>query len=306
MNRRLLLCSGLLALLALAAPVCAAETVLYDKASPYSRIVVSEDDKGYRMLRFEKNGPRQSVVKPGDPDYLGLPYTKAAFVGLALAAEPRRILIIGHGGGTLPMFLRKHYPDAAIDSVDIDPDVVDVSKKYFGFREDARLRAYVDDGRAFIESVREPYDIIFLDAYGNDSLPMHLTTQEFLRAVRKAVRPDGVVVGNVWSRHTNPYYDAMVRTYQEVFDELVVLGVRDAGNQILLALPRRQPLSPDQLAQLAGKVSADKRFRFDLSDAAVYRFEYAQAKSPTARVLRDQDLASGARDNPAPQPRPTR
>jgi spermidine synthase len=292
MIRCLFLRGILLVLLAQAAAVCAAETVLYDKASAYSRIVVSEDDRGYRMLRFEKNGPRQSVVKPGDPDSLGLPYVRVAFVGLALAAEPRRILVVGHGGGTLPMFLRKYYPEAVIDSVDIDPDVVAVSKKYFGFREDARLRAHVDDGRAFIENVREPYDVIFLDAYGNDSLPMHLTTREFLRAVRKAVRPDGVVVGNVWGRHANAHYDAMVRTYQEVFDELVILGVRDAGNQILLALPRRQPLGAEQLAQLAGKVSADKQFRFDLAESATYRFEYAQARNPAVRVLRDQDLAA--------------
>lgn len=190
MNRRPFL-AGLFAYIALIALVLlahAGETVLYEKASAYNTIVVTEEDNGLRILRFGKNGARQSVVKLGDPDYLALPYVRSALVGLALSEDPRRFLVVGLGGGTLPMFLRKHYPNATIDAVDIDPEVVDVAKKFFGFREDALMNARVDDGRRFIEKVREPYDVIFLDAFGADSIPAHLTTQEFLRAVRPAAR----------------------------------------------------------------------------------------------------------------------
>ena len=290
MHRRLLFHVVLCLFVALAALARADEKVLYEKPSAFGTIVVTEDDKGVRVLRFGRSRPRQSVVKPGDPDYLGLPYTRVALVGLALCEEPRRILVIGLGGGTLPMFLHKHYPGATIDAVDIDPDVVDVAKKFFGFREDDRMRAHVADGRQFIEQARQPYDAIFLDAFGSDSLPAHLTTQEFLRAVRRALNPDGVVVGNIWGRHSNPLYDSMVRTYQEVFDELFILDVREAGNMILLALPRRQPLNRDELAQLARKVSTARRFRFDLGDPVNYGFLHAQEKNKRGRVLRDADL----------------
>src|SRR6266702_7324157 len=139
---------------------CTAQTVIYEKTSPYNTIIVTEDHKGMRTLLFERGGGRQSVVKPGDPDHLELPYARVALAGLALCEEPRRILVIGLGGGSLPMFLRKHYPAAGIDVAEIDPDVVDVAKKYFGFREDERMHAYIGDGRQFIENVRQGYDII--------------------------------------------------------------------------------------------------------------------------------------------------
>src|SRR3990172_5857273 len=174
MNRRLFLAGvfAYVALVALAALAHAGETVLYEKASAYSTIVVTEEEHGLRTLRFGRGGPRQSVVKLGDPDYLALPYARVALVGLAMCEEPRRILVVGLGGGTLPSFLRKHYPDAVIDAVEIDPEVVDVARKFFGFREDARMQAHVGDGRNFIENVRPPgYDIIFLDAFGTDSVP---------------------------------------------------------------------------------------------------------------------------------------
>ncbi len=300
MNRRPFR-AGWFAYVALAAVVALAradQTVLYEKASAYSTIVVTEEENGVRTLRFGKSGARQSVVKLGDPDYLALPYARVALVGLALSEEPRRVLVVGLGGGTLPMFLRKYYPHATIDAVDIDPEVVDVAKKFFGFREDDRMRAHVDDGRQFIEKSRQPYDVIFLDAFGSNSIPAHLTTQEFLQAVRRAVTPGGVVVGNLWGRSSNPLYDSMVRTYQEVFDELFILDVRGAGNMILLALPRKQPLSRDELMQLARKVSAAKRFPFDLGDPVKYGFLAAHAKSQHGRVLRDRDLEQRKQRSP--------
>ncbi len=292
MNRRPFL-AGLLAYLALVALVTLAradQTVLYEKVSAYSTIVVTEEEHGVRTLRFGKGGARQSVVKLGDPDYLALPYARVALVGLALSEEPRRMLVVGLGGGTLPMFLRKYYPNATIDAVDIDPEVVDVARKFFGFREDEFMNAHVGDGRRFIEKLRQPYDVIFLDAFGSDSVPARLTTQEFLQAVRRAVAPGGVVVGNLWGRSSNPLYDSMVRTYQEVFDELFILDVRDAGNKILLALPRKQPLNRDELMQRARKVSAARRFPFDLGDPVKYGFLDARAKGQRGRVLRDRNL----------------
>ncbi len=275
--------------MAVVALACAKPTLLYEKTSVFGTIVVTEDEQGLRVLRFEKDGARQSLVKPGDPEYLGLPYAQVVFVGLALCAEPGRILVVGLGGGTLPMFLRKHYPGAVIDAVDIDPDVVHVAKQFFGFREDDRMRAHVDDGRRFIEQSRQPYDMIFLDAYGSDQVPAHLTTQEFLQAVRRAVKPDGVVIGNLWGRGSNPLFDSMVRTYREVFDELFILDVSGANNKILLALPRPQPLSRAELVERARKVSTAKQFRFDLGERAGYGFTRAQAKNRDGRVLRDPD-----------------
>jgi spermidine synthase len=276
---------------ALAALGCAAQTVIHERASPYNTIIVTEDHKGLRTLLFERGGGRQSVVKPGDPDHLELPYARVALVGLALCEEPRRILVVGLGGGTLPMFLRAHYPAATIDVAEIDPGVVDVAKKFFGFVEDEHLRAHVGDGRQFIEKASPgDYDIIFLDAFGAREVPKHLTTREFLQAVRQALRPSGVVVSNVWRPASNPLYDSMARTYQEAFEDLFILDVPGDVNNIFLALPRRQRLGQNEVALLARKISTAKRFRFDLGELVEYGFLHAREKNPRSSVLRDADL----------------
>lgn len=285
------LLTALLALAVLSLSSCAASNVLYQNRTPEGAVIVTQDGNGLRTLLFEPGGARQSVVKPGDPDHLELPYAKAALVALALSERRERMLIVGLGGGTLPMFLRAHYPAAQIDVVDINPEVVKVAKAYFGFREDGRLRAHVGDGRRFIEAARPgAYDLIFLDAYGADSVPAHLTTREFLQAVRRALDPRGVVMGNVWGRGSNALYDAMVRTYQDAFDDLYIVSVLGDVNNILLALPRRETLSQAELAERARRVSSAGRFRFDLGDVVNAGFLHARARNPRARVLADEAL----------------
>ncbi|MGV3627740.1 MAG: spermidine synthase [Betaproteobacteria bacterium] len=249
---------------ALQAPqALAGDAVLYEKASAYGTVVITDEGNNMRALRFGRDGVRQSLVKLDDPEYLGLGYTPVALTGLALCNEQaRRFLVIGLGGGTLPAFLRTHYPDAEIDAVDINPEVAFAAKNHLGFREDERMRIHIADGRKFIEAVRQPYDAIFLDAFGADAVPAHLTTKEFLSAVRRAVRSDGVVIGNIWFTATSPPYDSMVRTYRETFGELHVLRVAGTHNRILYALPRNQPLARSDLASMARKLAIAKNFRF--------------------------------------------
>jgi spermidine synthase len=263
------------------------EKVLCERVSQYNTIFVTEDDQGLRILRFERDGARQSVVKPGDPDHLELPYSRAILAGLVFCERPRRVLIVGLGGGTIPTFLRKHFPELTIDVVEIDQGVFDVAKEYFGFREDERMHVFIDDGRRFITNCRTPYDIVFLDAFDSDSVPYHLTTREFLQIARRAVAPTGAVVGNIWSRRTNRLHDAMVRTYQEAFDAVYLYHVPQVGNEILIALPRHEQLLADRLRQRGAEISRRQQFPFDLGSVAANGVEHLADKDPRAGVLED-------------------
>ena len=294
MKSRKLLPLALVALVAMSS-LCmiasAQQRVIHEQESKYNTILVTEDDRGLRTLWFEEGGARQSVVKIGDPDHIELPYAEVMPVGLAVVEKPQRVLIVGLGGGTIPSFLRKHYPKMEIDVVDIDPAVAEVAKRFFGFREDPAMRVHVADGRRFIEQSRGRYDVIFLDAFGAENIPYHLATLEFLQAVRRALTPKGIVVSNVWSSYSNRLYDSMVRTYQEAFDDLYIFDVRDVGNQILIAMPRKQPIKRGELARRARAISQQKHFRFDMGSLVTYGYRHPGKKIARGSVLRDKKKA---------------
>jgi len=267
---------------------CTAQTVIYEKTSRYNTIFVTEDPEGVRTMLFERYGARQSVVTPGDPGRIHLSYARTAMAGLALAEQPRRILVVGLGGGTIPSFLRRHYPEAQIDVAELDPDVAEVARRFFGFREDEKLRTHVGDGRAFIEKLRGPvYDVIFLDAYGTDSVPTALTTREFLLAVRRALQPGGVVIGNVWAQTHNPLFNSMLRTYQDVFQDLYILEVAQSANRIVLALPSRRALNETQMAERASKIGRERHFGFDAGELVKPGFTHVRDEFKDGRVLLD-------------------
>jgi spermidine synthase len=279
--------TALLTGLAIYWAISAQTQVVYETESEYNTIVVTEDQAGLRTLLFQRNGARQSVVKLDDPSHIELAYVRAMLVSLALVDSPERILIVGLGGGSLPTFLHHHYPNASIDVVDIDPEVVRVARQFFGFQPDARLRAHVADGRKFIEQTEQPYDLILLDAYGAESIPLHLATREFLQAVRRALTARGIVVGNIWSRSSNRLYDSMVNTYRDVFDRLYLLEARGAGNVIFFGLSRPETLQLDLLMRRAETVTRQLELPFALEDEMRYGFSSSAPHRTNARILRD-------------------
>lgn len=279
-----------LLLVLIGALVPQATKVIYETKSEYNHIIVREDDEGRRYLLFSETGGYQTVRKPGETDELDLPYSRVMIAGLACVENPERMLLVGLGGGSIPTFLHKRYPKTKIDCVEIDADVIDVARRFFGFREDQNLQAHAADGRKFIEETSERYDVIFLDAYGDDFIPKHLTTREFLKAVRRILKPKGIVLGNVWGRYSNPLYDSMVVTYREVFDELYLLKVPDRSNVILVAFPWKEKLTRDDLAKKAVALAKEKDFRYDIEPLVKNGFLDSATLIFDGKVLEDRTI----------------
>lgn len=280
------------AMACVAAGGLAQERVLVERRSPYGVVSVVEDASGLRALYLDGGVARQSAFDPRDPDHLESKYTQAAPLAFALARGEERMLVVGLGGGVVPTFLRRRMPALRIDAVELNPVVVDVARSHFGFREDARLKAHVGDGRRFVEQCRDRYDVVLLDAFGPESVPYALATREFLEAVRGIVAPGGVVVGNLWGRERNPLYDAMLATYRTVFDELWVLELEGAVNKLVFAFPGQPGLARERVAAQARALTARLALRHDLGPIVERGFRPPGRDGEGARVLVDRDAPS--------------
>jgi spermidine synthase len=209
----------ILALCAASPALADAQKLLHSERSLYREVMVYESG-GRRCMCFTRNCRigRQSCMEMRDPERIALNYPKLMLGSLYLQPRPRSILIIGLGGGTLPRVLVKALPDAAIDVVEIDPAVVSVAKRYFGFVTGERVRVIEMDGRVYVKRAireRRQYDLIMLDAFDHEYIPEHLLTQEFLREVKTLLAPGAVLAANTFS--SSRLYDHESVTYASVF-----------------------------------------------------------------------------------------
>ncbi len=188
-------------------------------------VVPTTDYGNRRDLRFDQY-IESSVVLDDTAKGIRVPYTSGTtysdllHLPFIFQSGARDILIVGGGGGVVPMIFRDAY-DVVIDIVEIDPVVVEMAKKWFGLRLDDRIRMHIQDGRMFIHNSTKKYDIILLDAYtAGGRIPFHLTTREFLAEVRDRLKPDGVALMNVISAVEGPLsklFRAEYKTFKDVF-----------------------------------------------------------------------------------------
>jgi spermidine synthase len=261
--------------------------VIAEREGRFGPVVVLEDAEGLRRLRFGRDGVDQSAVRPGDPDHLEFAYIRHLTAALALAPRPHRVLFVGLGGGTLPMFLRRHNPDARVDIVELDPAVVDCATGFMGFVPDGRMTVHVADGRAFLEASRERWDLIVLDAYGADNIPYALATRAFLTTVAARLAPGGLVAANLWGEAVNPLYGGMLATWDAVFSEVHVLAPVGSDSRVLLAFGDRRGLTLDALIEASRALRKAWGLRFDLPDAVASAWMPRERWPRRSAVLED-------------------
>ncbi len=131
-----------------------------------------------------------------------------------------KTLTIGGGGYTFPRYMEVYYPNAAIDVVEIDPEVTRVTYQLLGLPKDTRIKSYNTDGRWFVMHSKERYDVIFADAYNDLSIPYHLTTKEFAEQIKNILKPGGILLTNIIDDfQKGSFLPSYMKTVREVFGE---------------------------------------------------------------------------------------
>jgi len=255
--------------------------LLLDMDSFYNHIRVAEDG-GTRYMDFDNL--RQSAMLLDDPWELRLRYTRFLALALAFQPEPKRVLILGLGGGSFPKRLHRDFPQVVVDVVDIDPEVIGIAKRYFQVPEDSRLRLHLRDGRRFVRETTERYDLIFLDAYNSDTIPFHLTTREFYRQLEAHLAPGGFVVSNIIGALRGPqsaFFRSMYRTLADTFPTVYVVPTYDGGgafvvgeiNILLFATRDSARLTRAEFMARVGRVGGKLVPASDLMEYASHLFE---------------------------------
>ena len=146
----------------------------------------------------------------------------------SLPDTPRKVGVIGLGAGSIIAYARK---EDTFRLYEINPQVVDVAKREFTFMADtpAKIEVVLGDGRLSLE--REPnqqFDVLAMDAFSGDSIPMHLLTRQAMEIYLRHLKPGGVLVFQATNRFIN--IAPIVASLAKEFGMAAVLVSDSAGS----------------------------------------------------------------------------
>ncbi len=199
---------------------------VYQEDSPYQQVRIRDDDL-FRYLVLDRTF--HAVMWKSEPITLFLPYSQLMVASLAWVPEPKRGLILGHGGGSLAKWFARFWPELELDVVEFDPVVVRMAEEYFGYQAPAFHHVYVKDARAFLSGTPHAYDVIWVDAFARHMIPFHLTTAEFFAELRSHLAPEGILAVNLASSGEGGDLlraNAVVQTMKESFPSVLSYGVK--------------------------------------------------------------------------------
>jgi spermidine synthase len=244
----------------------------HEEVSAFSRIRVRRDGD-VRALTFVRDDGQEAVQSRLDlnaPHTLMSPYARGMFASYLYQPQPRRVLIVGLGGGAMVRFLTHHEPQVEIDAVEIDPVVVRLADEYFGVRSGGNVRVHTADAVAFIESTANRYDLILMDAFLRPSsdtdatgVPIRLKTLAFLGRLKQTLAPGGAIAFNV-NGHASMADDIAAVT--AAFGQAAVYRCPPSENKVVIAVQGTMPTDDDVRARIA---ALDARFGGALSFADV-------------------------------------
>jgi hypothetical protein len=120
-----------------------------------------------------------------------------------IVGTPQRVALIGLGAGTLAVYAR---PGDFYRFYEINPMVPMIANTYFTYLKDADSQVDIVMGDARLSLERQQaqnYDLIAVDAFSSDSIPIHLLTREALQLYFKHLRPEGVLAVHISNRYIN-------------------------------------------------------------------------------------------------------
>ena len=114
--------------------------------------------------------------------------------------KPQRVGIVGLGMGAVSCMPPK---GASVRYFEIDAGVEQLAKKYFTFLQECPAEIVIGDARMTLAHDTNSYDMLLLDAFSSDSIPVHLLTQEMFKTYEQRLDKDGVLVLHISNRYLN-------------------------------------------------------------------------------------------------------
>jgi spermidine synthase len=207
---------------------------LLDETYPKPFVI---DDGKSRFLYFNVR-LMQSEMSLKAPHDLAIRYTQKMMAFLLFQPRPKRIVLIGLGGGSLIKFCYQRMPGTQLTAVELDPNVIAFRDTFLMPPDDGRLQVLEADGAEFLQTTEKGIDALLVDAFDKTGFAPSLANREFFDNAYAKLSGNGVLVINLAGEKET--YAGLIGEAMHVFDDqVIVISVPDDGNHVLYAFKER-------------------------------------------------------------------
>lgn len=207
---------------------------LLDESYPKPFVI---DDGKSRFLYFNVR-LMQSEMSLKAPHDLAIRYTQKMMAFLLFQPRPKRIVLIGLGGGSLIKFCHRRMPGTHLTAVELDPEVIAFRDAFLVPPDDERLQILQADGAEYIANADKGIDVLLVDAFDKTGFAPSLANREFFDNAYGKLAGNGVLVINLAGEKES--YEGLIGEAMHVFDDqVIVISVPDDGNHVLYAFKER-------------------------------------------------------------------
>ncbi|TJZ76321.1 hypothetical protein [Chitiniphilus eburneus] len=206
---------------------------------------------GYRTLQFDLVAI-QSRMALEDPLQLVLSYTRSMLAFRLFVPDPRQVVMVGLGGGSLAKYCYHAMPDTMISVCEIDARVIALREQFHVPPDDERFRVICADGADYLRQREADIDVLLIDGFDQRGIHPSLCTEAFYRQCLDGLTANGIAVFNLLG--TDDDAGRHLHRLCKVFaDKVVVIRAEDCANYIVLASASGQlRQTPDEVVLAQG------------------------------------------------------
>ena len=280
------------------------QEVIYDKTTFYHRIKVFQKatTEGDVMTSLYLDTAFQGAQYDRS-DQLPSKYQRYWELSKVFCPDVKHAVFLGAGAFGMPESLLKSYPEAEVDVVEIDPQIVKVGSRFFRINDFPNLHIIINDARRYLLLTNKKYDFIFSDVFnGLRYVPAHLLSKQFFLIIKKRLEDKGVFMMNlIGALHGKDslIFSSTLKTINSVFGKSYVFLVNPGElesiqNIIIVAtnydhqldIPEiRQSHNHKQLQQLLSTFIPQREYAANLAHAPLLTDDYNPIEYLIAKSL---------------------
>lgn len=229
--------------------------LLHDSCDEFGPIRVFDDGQ-FRILSFA-DGDEQSRMRLSTPHILQHEYTQAMMLSL-LFCQPKRICLLGLGGGTLIHALYHAIAGVHIHAVELRQEVLDAAEMYFKLPKGKRISLALDNAVDHIAAgLDRKVDLLLTDIYNTQGMDVSVLAPSFIADCAKNIKEKGCLVLNCWI--DQKHNDELTRVIKQHFCHVSALDT-GTGNRVIIALKKAPDQTGKELKNAAQKLSNELGF----------------------------------------------